>query len=76
MWQRGMNWAAVALVGIFGLMWVGVVIYADQGSSLWMRVVQVAFGILLLGWAVQRAVAMLVKPAGHCYSEEADGWNR
>lgn len=63
MWQRRLNWAAVALVGIFGLMWVGVVIYADQNSSLWMRVVQVAFGVLLLGWAVQRAVMMLVKPS-------------
>ncbi|MGW0199338.1 hypothetical protein [Nonomuraea sp. NPDC003201] len=57
-------------------MWVGIVIYADQSSSLWMRAVQVAFGILLLGWAVQRAVVMLVKPSAHCYSEEADGWNR
>ncbi|MBE1587467.1 hypothetical protein ACFPOI_31115 [Nonomuraea angiospora] len=38
-------------------------IYADQNSSLWMRVVQVAFGVLLLGWAVQRAVMMLVKPS-------------
>jgi hypothetical protein len=47
-------------------MWIGVVIYADQSSSLWMRVVQVAFGILLLGWAVQRAVVMLVKPSGPC----------
>ncbi|MEV0168293.1 hypothetical protein ACGFJC_44775 [Nonomuraea fuscirosea] len=34
---------------------MGIVIYADQGSSLWMRVVQVVFGLLLLGWAVQKA---------------------
>ncbi|PRX41952.1 hypothetical protein B0I32_1722 [Nonomuraea fuscirosea] len=55
MWQRGLNWLAIILVGLFGLMWVGIVIYADQGSSLWMRVVQVVFGLLLLGWAVQKA---------------------
>ncbi|MEV0389844.1 hypothetical protein [Nonomuraea sp. NPDC050643] len=61
MWQRGLNWAAVILVGIFGLMWVGVVIYADQSSAPWMRVAQVVFGIVLLGWAVQKAVLMLIK---------------
>jgi hypothetical protein len=55
MWQRGLNWLAIILVGLFGLMWVGIVIYADQSSSLWMRVVQVVFGLLLLGWAVQKA---------------------
>ncbi len=55
MWQRGLNWLAIILVGLFGLMWVGIVIYADPGSSLWMRVVQVVFGLLLLGWAVQKA---------------------
>ncbi|MGP4095952.1 hypothetical protein [Nonomuraea sp. KM90] len=42
-------------------MWVGIVIYADHGSSLWMRIVQVVFGLLLLGWAVQRAVRMVSK---------------
>lgn len=49
---------AIILVGLFGLMWVGIVIYADQGSSLWMRVVQVVFGLLLLGWAVRKAFRM------------------
>ncbi len=58
MWQRGLNWVAIILVGLFGLMWVGIVIYADQGSSLWMRVVQVVFGLLLLGWAVRKAFRM------------------
>ncbi|SDI74688.1 hypothetical protein [Nonomuraea jiangxiensis] len=61
MLQRGLNWAAVALVGIFGLMWAGVVIYADQSSALWMRITQVVFGILLFGWAVQKAVLMITK---------------
>ncbi|WP_344480307.1 hypothetical protein [Nonomuraea monospora] len=47
------------MVGIFGLMWVGIVIYADQGSPFWMRVVQVIFGLLLLAWAVGKAARML-----------------
>lgn len=62
MWQRGLNWAAVIMVGIFGLMWVGIVIYADQGSSLWMRLVQVLFGLTLTGWAVQKTFRMVGKP--------------
>ncbi|MEO3805702.1 hypothetical protein [Nonomuraea sp. B1E8] len=61
MWQRGLNWAAILLVGIFGLMWVGIVVYADHFSSLWMRIVQVVFGVLLLGWAVQKAIEMINK---------------
>ncbi|NBE99752.1 hypothetical protein FE391_40220 [Nonomuraea sp. KC401] len=61
MWQRGLNWAAILLVGIFGLMWVGIVVYADHFSSLWMRIVQVVFGFLLLGWAVQKTIEMIKK---------------
>ncbi|MCF6475210.1 hypothetical protein FAF44_43610 [Nonomuraea sp. MG754425] len=59
MWQRGLNWAAIIMVGIFGLMWVGIVIYADQGSPLWMRIVQVVFGFLLQCWAIQKALRLL-----------------
>ncbi|GAB2965176.1 hypothetical protein ACFMQL_08315 [Nonomuraea fastidiosa] len=59
MWQRGLNWAAVVLVGLFGLMWVGIVIYADLGSPLWMRVVQIVFGVLLFGWAVRKAFLLI-----------------
>jgi hypothetical protein len=61
MWQRGLNWAAIVLVGIFGLMWVGVVVYADEASAPWMRIAQVLFGFLLLGWAVHKAVSMFGK---------------
>ncbi|AQZ68923.1 hypothetical protein BKM31_52330 [[Actinomadura] parvosata subsp. kistnae] len=61
MWQRGMNWTAIVVVGIFGVMWVGIVIYADQGSPLWMRIVQVIFGLFLLAWSVRKAVTLLSK---------------
>ncbi|MGR6914777.1 hypothetical protein ACU635_11060 [[Actinomadura] parvosata] len=56
-----MNWTAIVVVGIFGLMWVGIVIYADQGSPLWMRIVQVIFGLFLLAWSVRKAVTLLGK---------------
>ncbi|MED7929883.1 hypothetical protein SMD20_36995 [Nonomuraea sp. LP-02] len=60
MWQRRLNWAAILLVGIFGLLWAGVVLYADD-SPPWMHVAQVVFGILLIGWAVHKAVALMGK---------------
>ncbi|WP_230465807.1 hypothetical protein [[Actinomadura] parvosata] len=56
-----MNWTAIVVVGIFGVMWVGIVIYADQGSPLWMRIVQVIFGLFLLAWSVRKAVTLLSK---------------
>ncbi|WP_240973980.1 hypothetical protein [Nonomuraea composti] len=56
-----MNWTAIVVVGIFGVMWVGIVIYADQGSPLWMRIVQVIFGLFLLAWSVRKAVTLLGK---------------
>ncbi|SPL92530.1 unnamed protein product [[Actinomadura] parvosata subsp. kistnae] len=43
------------------MMWVGIVIYADQGSPLWMRIVQVIFGLFLLAWSVRKAVTLLSK---------------
>ncbi|MEU8245488.1 hypothetical protein [Nonomuraea sp. NPDC048916] len=61
MWQRGLNWAAIILVGVFGLMWLGVVIYADEASPLWMRIAEAVFGLFLAGWAVRRAVLMINK---------------
>jgi hypothetical protein len=63
MWQRGLNWAAIILVGTFSLMWVGVVIYADHFSPPWMRIAQAAFALLLLGWSVQKAIAMIAGKA-------------
>ncbi|MER7368966.1 hypothetical protein ACI2LC_26580 [Nonomuraea wenchangensis] len=60
MWQRRLNWAAILLVGIFGLLWVGVVLYTDD-SAPWMHVAQIVFGFLLIGWAVHKAVALMVR---------------
>lgn len=59
MWQRGLNWAAIILVGGFGLMWLGVVIFATDVTAIWVRVAQVAFGVLLAGWAVQKTALMV-----------------
>ncbi|NUP00406.1 MAG: hypothetical protein HOW71_13365 [Nonomuraea sp.] len=67
MWQRGLNWSAIILVGIFGLMWIGVVLYADQTSSVWGRAAQVFFGCLLFGWSVTKAIGMV---------RDQEGWNR
>ncbi|MFI6396399.1 hypothetical protein ACIBHY_22605 [Nonomuraea sp. NPDC050547] len=54
-----MNWAAIVLVGGFGLMWLGVVLYAADASTPWMRFAQAAFGLLLAGWSVQKATVMI-----------------
>ncbi|MBB5081085.1 hypothetical protein [Nonomuraea endophytica] len=59
MWQRGLNWAAIVLVGGFGLMWLGVVLYATDASTPWIRFAQAAFGLLLAGWSVQKATVMI-----------------
>lgn len=64
MWQRGLNWAAILLVGTFGLTWVGIVICADDTSGPWMRAAQILFGLLLLGWAIQKAVVMIMEDQG------------
>ncbi|GGO81977.1 hypothetical protein GCM10012289_72150 [Nonomuraea cavernae] len=61
MWQRGLNWAAIILVGVFGLMWLGVVIYADEASPLWMRIAEAVFGVLLACWAIRKAILMIIK---------------
>lgn len=59
MWHRWLNWAAIALVGSFGLIWLGVVIFATESSALWARLAQAAFGLLLIGWAAQKSAIMV-----------------
>ncbi|MFB4291817.1 hypothetical protein ACBI99_29490 [Nonomuraea sp. ATR24] len=61
MWQRGMNWAAIAFVGTFSVMWLGVVVYADVASAFWTRAGQVVFALFLLGWAGWKAAIMIGK---------------
>lgn len=59
MWQRWGNWAAIALVGGFGLVWVGVVIFAIEATPTWVRLAQTAFGVMLTGWAGHKAVGLV-----------------
>ncbi|MDA0647141.1 MULTISPECIES: hypothetical protein [Nonomuraea] len=56
-----MNWAAIALVAIFNLMWLGVVVYADVTSTFWSRATQVVVALSLLGWAARKTVEMIGK---------------
>ncbi|MEV4061468.1 hypothetical protein [Nonomuraea dietziae] len=63
MWQKVGNWAAVALVGGFSLLWTGVVLFAVEPSPDWVRVTQVAFGVLLAGWAAHKTSSMLRRTA-------------
>ncbi|GAA4098895.1 hypothetical protein GCM10022248_83030 [Nonomuraea soli] len=59
MWHRGLNWAAIVLVGGFALTWLGVVVFAADASALWVRLAQAAFGVFLVGWAIQKTVVMI-----------------
>lgn len=61
MWQRWFNWAAIALVGVFSLIWMGVVIYGEDTQTLWMRAVQLIFGAALAAWAVRKTTLMITK---------------
>lgn len=63
MLQTAGNWAAIALVGGFGLLWTGVVLFAVEPTPGWVRAIQALFGMLLAGWATQRATAMLRRTA-------------
>jgi hypothetical protein len=60
MWKRGMNWAAVTLVGVFGVLWLGVVVFAATATAGWMRAGQAVFSICLIGWAIRRSLWLLV----------------
>jgi hypothetical protein len=57
--QRGLNWAATTLVGVFGFVWIGVVVFATVDAPTWARVGQVSFGACLIGWALYKAAQLL-----------------
>ncbi|MBB2913577.1 hypothetical protein FHS43_004881 [Streptosporangium becharense] len=59
MLQRGLNWAAATLVGVFGFVWIGVVVFAAVEVSVWARIGQICFGAFLTGWALYKASLLL-----------------
>ncbi|MFC7647936.1 hypothetical protein ACFQX6_51235 [Streptosporangium lutulentum] len=59
MLQRGLNWVATTLVGVFGFAWVGVVVFAAVDAPAWARVGQASFGACLASWALYKAGLLL-----------------
>lgn len=59
MWIRGLNWGAVAFVAMFGVLWLGVVVFAATTTPGWLRAVQAAFSVCLIGWAVRKSMHLL-----------------
>lgn len=62
MWKRGLNWAAITLVAVFGILWLGVVVFAATTTAVWLRVVQGGFSLFLIGWAIKKT-RLLKAPA-------------
>lgn len=62
MWRRGLNWGATTLVGVFGVLWIGVVVFAVTDGPVWGRLGQGAFGVFLVGWSLRKAT-LLLRPA-------------
>ncbi|MFI6456564.1 hypothetical protein ACIBF6_34010 [Streptosporangium amethystogenes] len=62
MLQRGLNWAAATLVGVFGFVWTGVVMFAAVETSAWTWIGQASFGAFLTCWALYK-VSLLVRRA-------------
>ncbi|MCW2878052.1 MAG: hypothetical protein JWQ95_2152 [Sphaerisporangium sp.] len=62
MWEQRMNWAAVTLVAAFGLLWLGVVVFAATTTADWLRAVQGVFSLCLIGWAIRKSL-LLMRPA-------------
>ncbi|MGV9776859.1 hypothetical protein [Streptosporangium sp. NPDC003464] len=59
MWQRRLNWAATVLVGVFGVLWAGVVTFAALDTSMWLRIGQVVFGAFLVSWSLHKTSLLL-----------------
>jgi uncharacterized membrane protein len=63
MWKQGLNWAAVTLVAVFGLLWLGVVVFAATTTSGWLRGAQVVFSLCLIGWSARKSLLLIRQPA-------------
>lgn len=59
MWQRRLDWAATVFVGVFGVLWIGVVTFAAFDTSMWSRIGQALFGAFLVGWSLRKAGLLL-----------------
>ncbi|MFF5206907.1 hypothetical protein [Streptosporangium sp. NPDC000396] len=44
---------------MFGVLWIGVVVFASIDAPKWTRIGQVAFGAFLMGWALYKASVLL-----------------
>ncbi|MEU7900999.1 hypothetical protein AB0B45_50275 [Nonomuraea sp. NPDC049152] len=55
MWRTAGNWAALALVAGFAVLWTGVVVFVADTTPAWIRAAQVLFGVMLAAWAVHKA---------------------
>ncbi len=62
MWRRGLDWGAATLVGSFGVLWVGVVVFAVAEGPMWTRLGQGGFGTFLIGWSLYKTY-LLLRPA-------------
>ncbi|MFC7388112.1 hypothetical protein [Sphaerisporangium rhizosphaerae] len=59
MLMRGLNWAAVTLVAVFGMLWLGVVVFAATATPGWLRAIQIVFSVGLLGWAGRKSLSLI-----------------
>ncbi|RBQ13907.1 hypothetical protein DP939_43475 [Spongiactinospora rosea] len=53
-----LDWAAIGFVGVFGVLWTGVVVFAALDTPVMLRVVQGGFGVFLLAWVGLRALRL------------------
>ncbi|MFC4587524.1 hypothetical protein [Sphaerisporangium corydalis] len=59
MWERGLNWGAITLVAVFGLLWLGVVVFAATTAPGWLRAAQAVLSIGLIGWATKKSLLLI-----------------
>ncbi|MEU4836172.1 hypothetical protein [Streptosporangium sp. NPDC023615] len=62
MLQRGLNWAAATLVGVFGFVWTGVVMFAAVETATWAWIGQLSFGLFLICWGSYKVSTLVRRP--------------